>query len=355
MVKELLSAKLLTGLLSLIAVIYLFQVTWGVFVFFSDIILILFLAWLLSFIIEPLIGILMEYRLPRFFSASVVYIIIASLISSVIFMLLPVVISQLFDLSERLPYFADQAPKFIDYIDNSLKTRGVNVDLSKTFAANLNQLSTLGLNTADKLVAFIGSFFNALLSILLVLIISFYLVLDGEKLEAKIIKLLPDNWQDEISFVTKTINTSFAGFLRGQLSVALIWGVASWLTLTIVGSGFAPIGAITGGLLMIIPVIGGFFGIIPPLASVLISRPDVFWLVLIILTVIQVIEVNILAPIIFEKAVGLHPVLVLVSFLIGFKLGGGWGALFAVPIGSISWVILKKVFLHFRENKSAFR
>lgn len=354
MLKELFSARILSILLTLIASIFLLQFFWKALIFFSDIILILFLAWLLSFLIDPLVDVLSEYRISRLLAATSVYLLIASLISGVVFLLLPIIIAQLLELSDRLPYLAQEAPKYLVGLENSLRSRGLNVDLTKTLEGSLTSLSYAGLNTADKLISLISSLFSTLFTIILVLIISFYFVIDSEALERRLLKYLPSNLQEETQFLIRTINSSFAGFLRGQLTVALFWGISVWLVMTVLGISFAPLAAITGGILMIIPVIGGLLGIIPALLASMLTTPQSLWVVILILTLIQAIEANILAPLIFEKTVGLHPVLVLISFLIGFKLGGLWGALFAVPIGSIAWAIFKEVLEHLRIKHRLF-
>lgn len=355
MVKDLLSSRILVILLVIIASIYLLQFVWTLTLLFSDVILILFLSWLLSFILDPLVDRLSDHGISRLLSAAIVYLIIALIISGILFLFLPTIIAQLLDLSERLPFLAEQAPKFVTSLETLLKNKGIDVELSKTVEEGLKDLSTLGLTTADKLILFISSFFSTIFAIILVLVISFYLVIDGEKVEGKLIAFLPKNWQEEALFLAKTINSSFAGFLRGQLTVALIWGLAVWVVLSILGIVFAPIAALAGGVLMIIPVIGGFFGLVPPLLGVYLFNANLFWLVLLILLVVQLVEVNILAPIIFERAVGLHPVFILISFLVGLKLGGGWGALFAVPVGSIAWAIIKEVFEHIRTRRQLFK
>lgn len=355
MLKELSSAKILTLLLSILATIFLAQFLWHSLLFLSDVVLVLFLAWLLSFMIYPLVDKLVEFKIPRTISALGVYLVLTSLITAVIFYFLPILVSQLLDLSESLPYIGDQAPKVVSGLEKFLNERGVSVNLATSFEQTLTELSSLGLNTADRLVGFIGSFFNTIFSTLLVLIISFYLVLDGKKLVTNLIRILPSSWREEALFFNETVNSSFAGFLRGQLSLALIWGLASWVVLSVFGVSFASLTAILGGLLMIIPVIGGVLGIIPPLFTTLLLNPEVFFLVFIVLTIIQIIETNILAPIIFERAVGLHPILVLVSFILGMKVGGLWGALFAVPVASILWAISKEVYLHLHTKYNFFK
>ena len=355
MLKDLSASKILTLLLSLLASIFLAQFFWNSLIFLSDVVLILFLAWLLSFMIYPLVDKLAGLKVPRVTAALGIYLVITSFITGIIFYLLPILVSQLLELSESLPFFADQAPKVVSGLEKFLNDRGVNVDVTKSFEQTLTDLSSVGLNTADRLVGFIGSFFNTLFATLLVLIISFYLVLDGKKLEKSLIKTLPSSWREEAHFFSATVNSSFAGFLRGQLSLALIWGFSSWIVLTIFGVSFASLTAILGAILMIIPVIGGVLGIIPPLFTVSLINPELFFLIFIILMIIQILETNILAPIIFERTVGLHPVLVLVSFLLGMKIGSWWGALFAVPVASILWAISKEVYLHLRTKYNFFQ
>ncbi|MCL5411269.1 MAG: AI-2E family transporter [Patescibacteria group bacterium] len=335
--------KLLATLLSIIAGLYLFQLFWSVVDRFSDIILIVFLSWLLSFILEPIIKRLTHLGTPRIIGALFAYLLLAVVLIGASLLLLPVIITQLNELSNRLPELKSEMPKWVGSLQTYLASRGVEVNLTSAIQARLIDFSNVGFNLASQLVSILTSIFSVLFSFALVLIISFYFALDGERIKDEVVTFFPKNWVDDINFVSRTTASSFAGFIRGQVILALISGLLTWVILTLLGVSFAAIAAVTAGILTIIPIIGGPLALIPPLLAAFLSTPNLFWIVLVITLVLQQIEFDVFSPLILKQTIGLHPVWVLIAFLVGLKVGGGWGALFAVPVAGVLWTIGKEI------------
>jgi len=124
--------------------------------------------------------------------------------------------------------------------------------------------------------------------------------------------------------------------------------------LTIFRIDYAASIAIIAGLLTIIPLAGPLLGIVPPAFVVLLTHPDNPLLaiaVAAILLLIQQITYNAVGPKLMEKAFKLHPIVVLLSILIGFKLAGAMGAVFVVPVLGIAVIVIKKLGYHFLTPK----
>jgi predicted PurR-regulated permease PerM len=335
--------KFLTVILSVIASLFLLQLIWSFLTPFSDIILIVFLAWLFSFLLGPLIKRLTDLGLSQFVGAILAYLLIAVFLIIVSLLIFPTVITQLTELSKQLPQLSSEIPHWVKQLEVYLASRGVEVDLTQTIRERLADFSALGSNFANQLVNVIASIFNTLFAFALVLIISFYFSIDGAKIKNGFLALLPESWQDNAEFVNRTVNRSFAGFIRGQAILAVISGLTTWIILILFGVDYAATAALTSGLLTLVPIIGGPLALVPPVIVALLSAPELAWVVFIILLLLQQIEFNVLGPIILKQTIGLHPIWVILAFLVGFKIGGGWGAIFAAPIAGILEIIGKEI------------
>ena len=315
--------RFLTILLIIAVSIYLFQILWQIIGNFSDVIVIGIIAWLLSFIFEPIVEFLKQItRLPKVWAALLVYIFFGILFSLMVFIFLPVVINESQSLSTIVPRYLAPYPGFIRTWNNTVT------------------------NSVDYVISFIPSLANVFLDTILVLILSFYLIIDKEKINKEIYRLSPKSWHGNLKFIQGVIDETFSSFLRIQVIFGVLSGITTWLVLTVFAIKYAASVSLVAGILTIIPLIGPILGIIPPVFIVFITNPLnplEAVLVLAILLLLQQITFNIVGPKLMSRAFKLHPIIVLLSILIGFKIAGALGAVFIVPVLGILVVVLKEL------------
>lgn len=325
--KEFTLFKLLVFLLTIAVSIYLLGIFWQVLGNFYDVIVITVVAWLLSFILEPLVDIISKFtHAKKLWSALIVYIFFAVLFTIVIFILLPSVASQLQSLSKIIPKSLSAFPSFTKTWDNVVG------------------------NSFNNLISFIPSVAIVFVDIIIILVLSFYLIIDKEKINEEIYKLAPKAWHTNLKFIQETVNETFASFLQIQVLFGILAGVSTWIVLRIFSIDYAASIAIIAGLLTIIPLAGPLLGILPPAFVVLITRPENPILALAIaaiLLLIQQITYNAIGPKLMGRAFKLHPIVVLMSILIGFKVAGAMGAIFVIPVLGIAVIVIKKLGYHF--------
>jgi len=115
---------------------------------------------------------------------------------------------------------------------------------------------------------------------------------------------------------------------------------------------FILIASLLSGVFMLIPLLGPFLALIPPLLVCLIQSPHLaFWLFLILL-IYQLIIVNVAMPRVLSQAVGLHPLLIFAALLIGIRVAGIWGAFFGIPIAGVLWAMVNYVFQRWQARHS---
>jgi predicted PurR-regulated permease PerM len=326
--KKLPEVRALLVVLLIITTGFLLKMAWGVISHFSDLILLLFLAWLVSFILEPLIIKLGNLSLSRPGGTLLVYAGLALLFLFAAFLIIPQVLSQLTTLAFLLPeYFAKLPAGFARFQDVLVSAISNSVNLIT--------------------VAF--SFF---LSLFLVIFLSFYLSLDRPKIGRELLGLVPKDYQDEALFVVGVIHHSFAQFFRIQLFFGILSGIATWLAMLVLRIQFAATAALLAGIFTVIPLIGPFLAIVPPVLLGFLDSAVKGWIILVLLIIFQQIEFNAIGPKLLGSALKVHPLVVLLSFLLGYKLMGIWGSLFAVPVMSILVTITRELWKHWlvREN-----
>lgn len=321
--------KILIILLIAALSIYLLEIVWQILSSFSDILLIIILSWLLSFILEPIVEkISKTLKLTKIWSTLITYLLFSSIFALTIFLLIPLITAQIQTLLKTAPLYLESAPKFLNrWVDSLLPY----------------------LENSLTIIPSVAQFF---FSLFIIFIVSFYLIVDQEKINREIYSLIPQKWHLRLKFVQEVIGKSFSSFLRVQLTFGVISAITTWIVLTIFGIDFSALTSTLSGILAIIPLAGPFLSILPPLVISLISDPVKAVWVTIILLIIQQFTFNVVGPKLLGKAFRLHPVVVLISFLVGLKIAGGVGAIFAIPILGIAAVIIRELWHYFVNDKS---
>jgi predicted PurR-regulated permease PerM len=182
-------------------------------------------------------------------------------------------------------------------------------------------------------------------------IITFYLLLDGEKYIRLFLLLFPAKYRRELTDVAADINETMGTYIRGQVILILIMSLASWIVLSILKVNYSLILCLATGVLEVVPVIG------PLIATTLAAlvafyQPAVAWgltnvtLTLIVIAayfILRQIEDMIVIPNIVGKFIHVHPVIVLFAIFIGARIGGVLGIFLALPVSAV----LKILFNYF--------
>jgi predicted PurR-regulated permease PerM len=325
--KEFTFFKLLIFLLTIAVSIYLLGILWQFLSVFSDVIVITVIAWLLSFILEPLVDIISKFtKLAKVWSALIAYAFFALIFATIILLFLPVVIAEFQSLSKIAPMYLASFPKFVQTWNNAITT------------------------SVNTLISLIPSIATAFIDIILILVLSFYFIVDKQKVNNELYKLAPKSWHENLKFIQKTIDETFASFLRIQVIFGIIAGITTWIVLRIFSIDFAASIALLSGVLTIIPVVGPILGIIPPAFIALATHPEnpiLAAAIFAILLLVQQIIANTVGPKLMERAFKLHPIIVFLSIIIGFKIAGPLGAVFVVPVLGIIVIVIKKLGYHF--------
>jgi predicted PurR-regulated permease PerM len=175
---------------------------------------------------------------------------------------------------------------------------------------------------------------SVLFNLIILLMFSFYIFLDGGKFADAAIRALPAERRDEANYLIYSIHRAFGGYIRGQLIQAVVYGVGTALVMLAANLSYTAVASVFAFVVMMIPFIGPILGLIPPVAISLLVHPESTWWVFLALLALQQVVLNVMAPRVLGQSVGVHPLVVLLALLVGARLAGIWGAIFAVPIAA---------------------
>ncbi len=312
----------------------------GLLLFFGDVIFIFFLAWLLAFIISPIASFLVRL-IPRLPHAAAVIIVYAGLLV-VLFLVALLLAQQLYTSVQTLVQNFPGADKVTQLLqpwqDRLNQTFGLNIDLTgqapaivenvKNFAFDLVQPNGPLYNLAIASIGIVGN-------LLFVFFLSLYMALDRERILRFLFRLVPPSYSDEAALFESSISRSFGGFLRGQALMGLVYAAIAAVTSLVLGLPYLPVTASTSGILQAIPFFGPFVSWAPPVLAAIFFAPDAVVPTFVIMLIGWFVVMNVIQPRLMADAVGLHPIVVLGSVLIGSKLAGVPGAVFGIPIAAV--------------------
>ena len=256
--------------------------------------------------------------------------------------------SSVLDFAEQLPTLQERLPELLDPWQRQLAAVGISVDL---VALATDALAGIGSITGDlvrPLTDLALATLGAVGQLMLVVFLSLFIVTDLERITAFFNRLVPPRYAEEARLFETSVVSSFGGFLRGQAIQGVIYAGFAVFTHLLLGLEFLPVSAVLVGLLQALPFFGAFVSWAPPVIVAALTSPSDVIPALIIMGIGWFIVMNIVQPRVMASAVGIHPVVVLLAVLIGIKLYGVVGAVFAVPVAAV----ISSFFFHFLNRTS---
>jgi predicted PurR-regulated permease PerM len=310
----------------------------SVFFYFGDILLVFFLAWLLAFILSPIIAAILRLapRLPRVAAVVVVYALLVGALAVLVLVIAQALASSISDFIAGVPRLQHDLPSILAPWQDRLRAIGLGqIDLAAQgaiFLSNLNDYAAQLVGPVQQLaVASLGALGN----VLLMLILSLYMVVDSRRIMSFLLRLVPPAYAEEARLLETSIAQSFGGFLRGQAVLGLTYALIVAATNIVFGLDYGAVTSAAAGVLMAIPFFGPFVAWLPPFLVAVVAKPDVLLPTIAVLGIGWLVVMNVLQPRLMQQAVGIHPIVVLGSVLIGSKVGGIVGAIFGIPIAAV--------------------
>jgi len=351
--------NILIILLVIIAAAYLAQLLLAFFSGFSDILLILALSWLVAYALSPLVdnlhergiprglvnalggpesrvgGSLADFRITRTLAVALVYLGLAILVLVVIGSFIPTILTQVNTIVPQLSTGGAFQIAIAKTFSEILVRLNVAVSVQDLLDSAFESLRSYATPILQNTVSILTSVLSLLGNALLVILLSFFLALDGPRFSRMLYDVIPGRLHQETRMFLATTDRAFGNYLRAQILQAVAIGIGTGIVLALFGVQAALLSSLFSALFMLIPLIGPLLALVPPLLAALLTDPGRVLLVMIPLVILQIVVLNVMMPRVMGNALGLHPLVIIVSLLIGVKLAGFWGAFFAMPLAGI--------------------
>lgn len=342
------SKKYIINLFILILFIYILIKIYQEAAIIKELLYTVFISLILAYLLNPLVNLLEKRKIKRTYGVLLVYIIGIAVITLLVITIVPNMVNELKILVEDLPiYFNDLNDLFNKYYNiyaenmNNLPSEFTSI--KDSIDQNISKIQGVMINSIKMVTTLIFSVLTKIISIILIPVLTFYFIKDKEYFKKKIILLIPKAFRNDIIHISRQINDVLSSFIRGQLIVATFIGIATSLGLLFLKIKFGVIIGLLAGIFSIIPYFGPIIGIVPAVLFALLDKPIKILWVIILFTLIQQFEGDILSPKIVGNSVGLHPITVMISLLVGGSLMGMLGLLLAVPIVAILKIIVNSI------------
>ena len=298
----------------------------------------LFVGWALAWLIEPLIKILERKNIKRKWGTTIVYLLFIVVMVLLIVLVVPEFINQFKELITQLPNYLSKVKDFISNLFSKFDTDALDIatiqtDINNQLEKYVTEFTSNGLSG---IVSVVTSILSSGLTVGLSLIIAFYFSLSFDKMTKKVNSTLPKNHRNEIIDILGQIGDMTRRYVNGTLFSSLIVTIFTFIGLLISGVSSPFLFAVFCGVTNIIPYFGPYIGGIPVIIVGFSISPLCGVVCLVTILLVQMIEGNILNPIIVGKATDMHPITIIIGLIVFGHFLGIVGMVIATPlIGAI--------------------
>ena len=303
----------------------------------------LVLAGMIVFILNPFVTVLHRRGIPRAAGAGLAYLVFFGSVVLAITLAVPALRDQGKDLADRWPELRDNVNHWIDARADDLKDTPFEFsrkEIEDSFSGD-------GISVRDGIerATDIGfQVFHVLLILILAPIFAFYILVDLPHIRRVSEGLIPESAREDVLLVARRMNAALGGFFRGQLVVAFIVGVLSSIAMRLVGLPFWLLIGMIAGFFNLIPLIGPWVGAVPAVLVEITTRAPITALLAAVgMLVVQQIDNHFISPLVMQRAVKLHPVIVMATLLLGGSAFGFFGLLVAVPTVAVVKIVMSHV------------
>ena len=277
-------------------------------------------------------------------SVALTILLLLGILSLILYAAIPQLVDSLTTLISNINNYYESFEKFIQKImkNEFIRNTGINEELERLLYSSEGVLTFIKNWLSDNLSNIAGGFYNvgtSIVNVALAFVISIYLLLDWDRFFHHVRRLLRalfgGTFREKCKYFLLRSDYIFKGFIRCNLVDALIIGGVNLIVMTIFGMPYSFLISIIVGITNIIPTFGPIIGYVPSaLLLVLIDPWKALWFT-VLTVVLQMLDGNVIKPIVFKGAVGLPAVWVLVSIIVGASVGGVLGMLLAMPVTGI--------------------
>lgn len=299
-----------------------------------DMVLILLTSVVIASAIEPATRWFAQYRIPRIPAVLIVYIVSFLFITSFLYIFIPPLLIDISKLSNDIPNQIEALDFWGSTTLGPLTSLG-GFQPELTLKSMLVEVRVALTNFSGGAFSTATTVFGGAFSFILILVISFYLSVQEKGIDNFLKLITPIRYEDYVISLWRRSQIKIGQWMKGQLLLGLLVGVMVFLLLTILGIKYAFVLAVLAAMLELIPIFGPIISAVPAILIALTDSTTAAVLVIAVYVLIQQFENHLLYPLVVKKIVGLSPIVVIISLIVGGQLFGFLGIILAIPMATV--------------------
>lgn len=313
----------------------------------KTVLLMLYVSLILAATFRPIVNYAKILLIPETLAILLIYLSIILFFTLGIMIVIPPITTEISDFVNNLDATINDLSVEYEFIAEARENLDIDALLS-TLQESWQQISTGVLNNAWSLA---GGFLSVAISVFLVLMLTFYLLIEESSIQNQLSSLAPENRRKDVRQLIRAVQLKLGAWARGQLSLMVIIGLLSYAFFLLLDIKYAVPLALIAGFLEIIPYVGPVIaGFIAAIVTLPTSSVQAL-LVMGVAVIIQQIENSIIVPIVMKQAVGLNPIVVLISLMVGERTFGSVGAVLAVPMVATIQIFIEYYWQYKKEDQ----
>lgn len=319
-----------------------------------DLILVILTSIVIASFVSSAVPLFKKIKIGRVAGTVILYVISISFLAGLFYLFAPLLVTEIYNFAKFLSSYAPGAD-FLNYFQNEAFSGAKDLVTNLSHNVSINSLiqtsnafiSNLSSGFFTTLSVAFGSIFNAVL----IVIISFYFSVQEKGIENFLRIILPIKYEEYAVDLWERSSKKIALWMKGQMLLGILIAVLTYLVLSLMGIQYALLLSLIAGLMELIPY-GILIALIPAVSfSYLSGGLSTALMVAGAYLIIHQFEVFLFSPLVIRKVVGLSPLIIILSVLIGLELGGFWGLVLAIP-GAVVFV---EIMNDLEKNKSALK
>jgi predicted PurR-regulated permease PerM len=306
-------------------------------VYFSDIILIVVMAWVFAFVLNPVVdgikGLLPAA--PRTLVVVIVYGLLFLVLAALGLIIATQLANSIIAFTDELPTLQERLPEIVAPTQEWLADLGLEVDLAIVLDQALQEVARSSGQFVGPLQDLAVASLGMLGNLMFMIFLSLFIVIDKDNLLGFVNRITPPRYAPEVRLFQTSVATSFGGFMRGQAIQAIVLGSVAAAGSLLLELDYMPLTTALVAIFQFIPFFGPFVSWAPPVVAAILTQPDALIPIAVIMGAGWFVTMNLVQPRVMASSVGIHPVVVLLSVLIGLRLQGVIGAIFAIPVAAV--------------------
>ncbi|MBC1560983.1 AI-2E family transporter [Listeria booriae] len=324
-------------ILALVAILFVLNKLSFLFAPIGVIVSTLFLPILISgflfYMFNPLVLFLEKRKVPRLVSVLSIFVIFIGAVVLAVVQLGPILADQVASLVSAAPKYWDQFQHWWDGLvqNSNIKNVDIKAEMEKLNISIPKILDTVISSLTGSLGMIFGFISGFVMILVTVPFILFYMFKDGHKFLDSSEKFFPAGIRKEAREMIQAMNKTISTYISSQAIDCLFVGIFTMIGYFIIGEPYALLFGLIAGVTNIIPYLGPFIGAAPAVIVALFDSPLQAILVIVVVTIVQQIDSNLLSPYIMGKSLSIHPLTIIIILIVAGNLAGIFGMILGVP------------------------